>query len=384
MENSKQHANSIALVGLPYDETGERMHLLKLEQLIKECVEGPKVYDLHDFLPQDLDKIGHVNFSLAEHGHSLLTFPSPVDIPESEIWVIAYALAIAAFQSLELKERKRLCFKFQVHHSNEKVNTALYESADLLITESLLANLKGEEYGLDPGKMVYVPHFASSTLPKREPVSHLRIGMCSRFEDRKNVEVALQAIQNLKEKGKDFEFVLIGTLPQQRTPYDRLLENALNHFEQASWFRWYKKPLSHQEVLELFASFSFAVHPSGAEAGSNTIVEFLSLGIPTIVPNCSTFPYMFSGGVQFVEVESKPCGSVFPFYRPKLKSLEREIENLLDHSEEREKLSQKAIHVARERFTKQKALEKVRFLLSHPMKEACEEMYKEDLKIYGL
>jgi glycosyltransferase involved in cell wall biosynthesis len=381
---SNQHANSPRLLGLPRDESGEKIHLQKIFDLLKECKLSPTISDLEELIPYDINKFGFANFALIESKQNPIIFPHTLDIPEEEIWTVAHAVGIAAARGLSFNAQKRLIYKFQVHHRQERVNTLLYYPAHYLFTESLLAHIKGEEVGMNVGKMVYIPHFASSSLPERNITPHVKIGMCSRFDQRKNVHCVLQVLEKLALKGKEFEFVLIGALPAERLPYDLGIEKALKHFSQYSWFKWIDRPLTHQETLCEFATFSFAVHPSGAEAGSHTVVEYLSLGIPTILPRCTTFPYMFADGVYFIDVEPKAQGQDLMYFRPDLVDLERAIEEFIDSSDLRNTYREHALRVSQSRFTKEKAQEKLLLLLKGPSPKECIECFYSEKELYGL
>jgi glycosyltransferase involved in cell wall biosynthesis len=384
MEQSKLHANLPYLLGLPHDESGEKIHLQKIKVLIEDLGFNPQVEDLQSFIPGDLAKFGYANYALIESKQTPIVLPHSIDLRESSIWVVAHAIGIAAARGLTFKGKKSLSYKFQVHHLEEKVNCDLYKNANYLFTESLLSQVKAEKIGMDLRNMVYIPHFAAEKLPKRNETSHIRIGMCSRFEVRKNVHCVLQVLEKLANMGWEFEFILVGALPSERSSYDLELEKAFQHFKGYSWFNWIQDPLTHEEALALFSTFSFAVHPSGAEAGSNTVVEYLALGIPTILPRCTTFPYMFSEGVLFTEVEPQIYGTELIYRRPDVESLFKSILKFIQSEQIRAEFSTRALKIAKERFTKEKALEKVRVLISNPTPKECLTYYNDEKELYGI
>jgi len=140
MEQSKLHANLPYLLGLPHDESGEKIHLQKIKVLIEDLGFNPQVEDLQSFIPGDLAKFGYANYALIESKQTPIVLPHSIDLRESSIWVVAHAIGIAAARGLTFKGKKSLSYKFQVHHLEEKVNCDLYKNANYLFTESLLIN----------------------------------------------------------------------------------------------------------------------------------------------------------------------------------------------------------------------------------------------------
>lgn len=382
---SKLDAKPVCLIGHPEIDTGERMHLLKIKDLFDQGRNHTEIKDLDAFFSCDFTDVGYTNIELIKEGYSPVVFKKDDPLfTDQEVWVITWCLGAGALASLPLSQAKRVVCKFQVIHPQEKIYPEIYEKADVLITESLLANLEGAGAGIAPEKMIYLPHFSAGSLPPRDESNVPLIGMCSRLEEGKNVECALLALKNLREKGQQFHFELIGRFPKEKKPYHKALKKLLREFQKEPWFEWIEQPLSHEQALARYARYSLALHVSGAEAGSHTVVEYLALGIPTIVPNCSTYPYMFKGGALFVPVDPTPLGTHLTFFRPLQEELEKRIAALLNSKSLRAELSEKAFECAYNRFSKQRALKRMNQILEGVSEKQALTLLEEDRRLYGV
>ena len=202
------------------------------------------------------------------------------------------------------------------------------------------------------------------------------IGTVSRLEYGKNAEFAIEAVRRLVEKGHDVILYLKGDFPEI-TPYPGykpLLIEMLKSYENEEWLVWDRKWTPFPDVLEEYAQFDVLLHPSGAEGGSHVVVECLGLGIPCVVLNCTTNPYLFKGVATFVETTGKMQPAQLSFYIPDIHDLVNQLEK--DLPPPNPTLVQERFHpdIARARIP----------LLFERDQEKIAALYQEDCKIYGL
>jgi hypothetical protein len=198
------------------------------------------------------------------------------------------------------------------------------------------------------------------------------------------------------EKGADILFILKGTLDTTSPylPYNEWLEKRLVSLQDKKWFRWEKHPSAFPAVLSEYASFDICLHLSGAESGSNIVVEFLALGKPTLILKGGSNDALFKGGALFIENTGEMREALSPFRVPEKRDLASKLEMLIKDASLRKEWGEKAKAVATLRFCPELTKKRLPLLLdavrafhgnessSACLKKAIERQYEEDLKRY--
>ncbi|MFT4554621.1 MAG: glycosyltransferase involved in cell wall biosynthesis [Chlamydiales bacterium] len=301
-----------------------------------------------------------------------------------------------------------------------------YQGPDLLICESLLAAIEGIRVGLPPWKFMYLPHISPPeavkilALPDEEKASYKEryiqqlaqdnkkdihydedtvvIGYPVRFARRKNVEMLIEAVSELRKSYPNLLLVLKGDYDPEgdfRVQYSDKLSMLMRAAEKEPWFLWDRSFTPYPEVLRIFSCFDICAYISGAESGNNTIIEVASLGVPCIVLNASTCPYMYKDMACFVEAGNQILG-VWIYQQPDLKDLKEKLAHFIKSPEERRQFGEKARQIAAERYGAHKTFDRMSLLLEavHSLhhKDQDFEKYKnllleqlhDDLMEYGL
>lgn len=263
------------------------------------------------------------------------------------------------------------------------------EEVDLLISESLLGAANCKLYDIPLHKFLYLPNLApkeSSTLRNRSAnekkayrESYLKdlgkrnekkltisektlvIGCPSRFVRRKNIDILIYAVSELYKKYPHIVFVLKGDLDSEFdvfSLYSEKLNQLLLAVKDEPWFLWDRSHTPYPEVLKIYGTFDLALLLSGAELGSNTVVEVASLGIPTLVLNASVNPYLYKGISVFVEGE-KPCNAPWIYQQPNLSDLMLKLEDLIIDETMRKCMSNNSQSLSEERFGHHQLLERI-------------------------
>lgn len=334
------------------------------------------------------------------------------------LFILSWAWSGAALYATGIHKQKPTATKLYVHHENEVVCPHLYEPNTLLLTEALLANERAIHKGMKPWQLFHLPHHYPDIVhqikPSRSYVEKLIkssgkniklnketivIGSVARLEFGKNCEFALQVVERLKNEGHDVLLIVKGGFEDwSRYPiYKEWLKEVLDSLKDVDWLLWDQEPSSYEEIFNVYASFDLFLHLSGAEAGSNVIVETLSLGIPTIAVEGTTNSYLFKGGACLVRHNGElPKDTIHPFRVPDKEDLYHKLKELVSDSNIRKEFSVKGLEVAKERFCPERTLERLPLMfeaLEHyhrksakadQIKTKVEALYNEDRKRYGL
>ncbi len=341
--NSSLHAKSAQILGHTVSGMGEKTLALKFKRALATA--GYKVapiVDILELLGSDYEPMAKLNYGLADADSPLLDdLRPPPHLEESDLLLIlSWSFSVAALYGTGVHKACPTAVKLYAHHPNERILSRLYEPADLVITESLLGNERAYRYGIDPGKILYLPHSYpaeyENLCASRAYVEHLAaeqgkplsktsrvIGCVGRLEYGKNCEWAVEAVRLLVAAGHDLVLVLKGDFPEH-SPYPDfkpLFSRMLQAYRDEPWLLWDPKPTAYPQVMEEYASFDVLVHPSGAEGGSHVVVECLGLLKPVVLLDCSTNPYLFRGIARFVKTDLEIRPAQVPFYVPDMGAL---------------------------------------------------------------
>lgn len=372
------------------------------------------------------EPLAELNVELARGGFAMLdetALPHALDVRDTILktnpeflFILSWAWSGAALYATGIHKHCPVASKLYVHHENETVIAPLYEAHTLLLTESLLANQRAIAQGIAPWKMIHLPHHyppqVKEVKPSRAYVEKLHerlkktrplkketvvIGSISRLEFGKNIEFSLQIVEKLYEEGIDVVFVLKGGY-EEYTPYPIYrdwLKEVVDSLQDKPWFLWDQEPTPHSAIFDVFSSFDLFLHLSGAEAGSNVVVEALALGLPTVIVDGTTNPSLFRGGACFVDHDGQmPQDLLHPFRVPEKEDLYRKVKELVTSNKSRKQLSINALNVAQARFCPERTLERLPLIFKalkayHSQSSSCdlikkevEELYEQDLRRY--
>jgi glycosyltransferase involved in cell wall biosynthesis len=301
-----------------------------------------------------------------------------------------------------------------------------YQSANLLICESLLAAVEGIRVGVPAWKYMYLPHIAPPEAEKIVSLSpqdkssyrekYLKqlaeengkniifgedsvvIGYPTRFVRRKNVEILIEVMSELYKENPNILLVLKGNYDPEgdfRVQYTDKLSLLLRAAEKQPWFLWDKSFTPYPEVLRIFSCFDICAYLSGAESGNNTIIEVASLGIPCMVLDASTCPYMYKGMASFVKAGKQILG-VWMYHQPDRKDLKEKLQQLIRFPKERQEFGEKSREITIKRYGAYKTFERMPLLLDaaisyhkkaddlEELKNLVSEKLRNDLLEYGL
>ncbi len=357
-------------------------------------------YDIPSLLGSDYNVLAHLNLNLAEEGYTpcISGFHNRLTSPKGRSIVLSWSSGLAALYATGLLEQVPIIAKLYVHQPEERLLVSLYQSVNLIITESLLASQRAQECSLP--QPLYIPHHfvhahptpdptylprLAQRLNKPLPTHSVAIGTISRLEYWKNPEFAIESVRQIAQR-RSIVFVLKGDFPQQSVypNYETRLQEMISHYSQEPWFFWDRSWTPYPEVLSEYACLDLFVQPSGAEGASNLIVDLLAMGKPVIALEASTNPYLFRGGVLFTPPEPELQIAQLHYARPQLDPLVQGIERLCN-ARERETLGQQARRIAHNRFHPSHSAERIaRMTESTYTTQELEELAKEDQMRYDL
>ncbi len=278
-----------------------------------------------------------------------------------------------------------------------------YLEMDLIITESLLGPIEGIKAGIEPWRFLYFPNIYPS---EAKAVYHLSdeeksdfrneylqrvaaankksidvnedtivIAYPARFQRRKNIEFIIEAVHRLHKEFPNIILLLKGDYApnwDQNTFYTEKIHHLIHSAKKQPWFLLDMSYTPFPEIFQIYNSFDICTYLSGAEIGNNTLVELLYMGVPTILPDTTVFPYTFCDMVSFVKARRMLFGKV-GFKQPEMEDLVAKLKELIVSPEKRQKLGKKAHMLAEERFDPKVITERIPLLV-----EAANSFHKHD------
>jgi len=160
-----------------------------------------------------------------------------------------------------------------------------------------------------------------------------------------------------------------------------------------TWFLWDQSYIPFPQVLSQYRTFDLFVNLSGREGASNIVVEMLALGIPTVVLDGTTNPYLFKGGALFVKNDGIDHRSDYTFQAPDREDLLETLRALAQSQTLREEWQKRAKAVAYKRFHPDLTLKRLPLIFEMAstssrkedkgFRAKVENLYKTDLGLYG-
>ena len=394
--NSTTYAKNAIILGHISSGMGERTLALKFKKAIEQAGYGVKpIIDIIEWMGEEYESMAQLNYDLADGGYSIIEdLKTTLTLPASDLLLLlSWNFSLAALFATSIHKSRPTAVKLYAHHPTERILTRLYEPADLLITESLLASERAFDYGIDPAKILYLPHSypaeCEQIIPSRSYVEKLAqrqgktldknakvIGCVSRLEYGKNCEFAVEAVRKLAIEKYPVILVLKGDFPDN-SPYPEykpIFLKMLHTYQEEPWLLWDPTPTSFPQVLEEYAAFDLLLHPSGAEGGSHIVVECLGLQKPVVLLDCSTNPYLFKDLATFVKTTGEIRPALLPFYIPDLEDLCSTL---------KKELSPPPLCKVQERFHEKVVRERIPLLFERNS-DTLKSLYSHDRKCYSL
>lgn len=271
----------------------------------------------------------------------------------------------------------------------------IWSRADLIVTECLYNCFGAFLIGISPMKMIYLPHhypqesdhlFQMEDLQLRKSrekyirklaernqkkvvfnAETLLVGIVSRLCEGKNVEYVVEAFEEIAAKGINAILILKGGYDQQingTSSYKRKMSALLSRVQKAPWFLWDSDFEAFPKVLKTYRIFDLCVMQSSIEGASNVLVELASLGRPCLLLKEHSNPFLFEGGVEWVEPKLGIHTNWRAPRRPNQAELRDKLEQLLKNGRKRRELGQQARAIAISRFSPERTLERMPLLLA--------------------
>lgn len=394
--NSSLHAKSLLILGHTTSGMGEKSLAIKFKTAVEKA--GFSVVDLLDILTvmgDQYEPLARINYDLADLGHPIMDdLIKGYDLPGSDaLLILSWSFSLAALFATGIHKTRPTIAKLFAHHPEERILPELYTPASLLITESLLAHERAIAYGLEPSKLLYIPHCypveCEIVKPERHYVTQLAerqkknirkrtrvIGCVSRFDYGKNCEFAVEAVRRLYQAGQDIVLVLKGNFPEVTNfpDYKPLFSKMLEAYKKEPWLLWDESFTPFPNIMEEYASFDLLLHPSGAEGASHVVTEFLGLGKPVVLLNCSSNPYLFKHLANFVKTTGTLREGPLPFYFPDLDDLCRVLESRLVIPDP---------DLVKKRFHEERLRSRIPYIFN-PDPHLIKEFYEDDRITFGI
>ena len=174
--------------------------------------------------------------------------------------------------------------------------------ADIIIAVSPATRENLLESGISPGIIRIVGNGVSPLIPATaEQSAALRAslgipdgcfvaGYPARLEDYKGHELLLEAAKNLMDTGRDFRILIAGTGSREQLLRDRAESMGLS--DHVHFLGFVADMAGFLSILDVQLNCSTL-----SEACSMSIIEGMSLGLPTVASRCSGNPWLVEDGV---------------------------------------------------------------------------------------
>jgi L-malate glycosyltransferase len=239
--------------------------------------------------------------------------------------------------------------------AKRRAQLAMFRWSDCVICNSHAAADHLIREGLPAAKIAVIGNgLPLSAFAAHAPVAvrrpgFLRVGMIARMNTRfKNHRILLEVGARLRNRSRDFEFVLVGDGPLR--PELERLTDELGIREGVQFLG------DRQDIPAILASLDVTVLPSTSESLSNAILESMAAGVPVIASNVGGNTELLSQDRGILVAPND------------LSALENALRHLSDSAEVRETLARNARAFAHENFTVEK------------MRKKYEELYSEMLE----
>ena len=160
------------------------------------------------------------------------------------------------------------------------------------------------------------------------------IGTVARLDSVKNQALILRAARSLLDQKYDIRILLVGDGPERQNL--EALADQLNLGDSVIFTGFQSDPSTFLSLMDIF------LLPSFTEGTSMTLLEAMSLGIPTVATRVGGTPEIVVEGETGTLIKSADLEAFVPA-----------IQNLIDHSTIHKKMSENAKHHFTKRFTAQ-------------------------------
>ncbi len=177
-----------------------------------------------------------------------------------------------------------------------------------------------------------IPAFAKALADKSaDKKNSILIGTVANFYRNKGLKYLILAAQKLKNKGLDWQFVIIGEGPE-RSKIENLIKK--NNLENNMFLTGFIPDAS-----ECLKAFNLFVLPSVKEGQPWVILEAMAAGVPIVATNIAGIPEMIENEKSGLLVE--PADS---------EALSLAIEKMLTHPSLTQECAQNALIILQEKF----------------------------------
>ncbi len=209
----------------------------------------------------------------------------------------------------------------------KQLRSLLYKFSDILVCQTEEAKLYFHEKIRK--KTVIIPNPIMPELPKRcEGKRKKEIVTFCRISKQKNLKMMIDAFEMLTKDFPDYKLVIYGEGPEKDRIEEYIQEKGLNNKITLKGFA--------QDVHKKIVNSSMYVSSSDYEGISNSMIEAMGIGLPTICTDCPC------GGARMM-IEDGINGMLIPV--GDTKKLYQSMKKIIDEPELAEKLSKNSIKI---------------------------------------
>ncbi len=165
----------------------------------------------------------------------------------------------------------------------------LFQEGDLFLVEGEFMKSRVMELGC-PKNKIKIQRIAipvdkipfCSRLPKKNNEKAIFV-FCGRFVEKKGLIYALQALREVRNRRKDFEFWIIGDGPLRPLVESFIQESQMSPYVKLWGFLNYKDYLNEMQKADIFVHPSVTAADGNSEGGApTTILEAQAMGLPVV------------------------------------------------------------------------------------------------------
>lgn len=190
----------------------------------------------------------------------------------------------------------------------------LFQKGDLFLVEGEYMKAKLIELGCPKEKIqvqrIAIPVNKIPFLVKNPKKSNERVILIfsGRFVEKKGLIYALQAIEKVREKFKNFEFRIIGDGPLKREIEEFIKDHSMENYVKLLGFLTYEDYLKEMEKADIFVHPSVTASDGDSEGGApTTILEAQAMGMPVVSTNHADIPNVTLPGTSALLSDERDC-----------------------------------------------------------------------------
>jgi len=239
--------------------------------------------------------------------------------------------SVSVFLDLQHKYYPEFFSKRQLFLRELRLKLILKHTNDLVVSSAVTREDFKKFYSLREDLNIHVLNFVSiiddfdfdgiETLREKYRLPDHYFMISNQFHNHKNHRILLEALAELKQRGKSVHLAITGKMPQDDSPYLKTLYDLIDKYELDEHIS-FLGVIPRQEQLTLMKFSKAVIQPSLFEGWSTVIEDAKSLQVPVIASNLDVnIEQLKDQGTYFDPHNAKELADILTNYKTNGKAL---------------------------------------------------------------